>query len=316
MRLTMSVGCHESFDSAYACFLVTPYGRKIRRETNSKGIARASRWRGRKGTLSGLPDGEHVVRALAATNDRVAKSGCIQRGLQFFRLVGAMVAPVPASEEASRNRPGGGRGVELLDKESPGRTEDALHFVESALRVLHVVKREHGHSAVERGVREWHPFREPLVVLHLGVAAPAERDLSRVRLEDDRLRLFAADDHRQGARASAHVQKPVPFLHRQKSADRREVRAATPDADAVLDAQERREADAGLREFHILLAATERRTRVRALVLLVVLRGRCESPTKFPRRGPDFPLARGTIALVGSPLRLREAGEEKCQDTQ
>jgi hypothetical protein len=60
-----------------------------------------------------------------------------------------------------------------------------------------------------------------------------------------------------------------------------------------------------LREFHILLAATERRTRVRALVFLVVLRGRCESPTKFPRRGPDFPLAKGTMALVGSPPRLR-----------
>src|SRR3990172_12262307 len=153
--------------------------------TNRRGgmNIRVSRRRGPGGGLfRGLAHGDHVVRAIAATNDRVAKSGCTQRDLQFLRLVGAMVAPVPPSEEASRKHTGGGRGVELLKEESPGRTEDALHFVEGALRVLYVVKREHGHRAVERVVREGNPLREPFVVLHLGVAAPAERNLTRVRL--------------------------------------------------------------------------------------------------------------------------------------
>src|SRR3972149_667088 len=153
--------------------------------TNRRGgmNIRVSRRRGPGGGLfRGLAHGDHVVRAIAATNDRGAKSGCPQRDLQFLRLVGAMVAPVPPSEEASRKRTGGGRRVELLEEETPERTEDPLHLVESALRVLHMVKREHGHSAVERAVREWHPFREPLVELHLGVAAPAERDLARIRL--------------------------------------------------------------------------------------------------------------------------------------
>jgi hypothetical protein len=108
------------------------------------------------------------------------------------------------------------------------------------------------------------------MVLHLRVAAPAERDLSRVRLEDDRLRLFATEDRREGARASAHVQKAVPLLHRQKSADRREVCAAPPDADAVLDAQEWREADAGLREFPSSRCGGTK-NMIRALGFVVVL---------------------------------------------